>query len=122
MIPTYNRPCLLNDCLKSVVSAARPKYLNATMVVVDNCSGDETEEVVQSLAGRGDLPFRYLFVGRSGKSLTLNDALAQAAVFVLQGISTPANCLGTIGLLFRTYVRSEITPRIRSFFFAEASI
>jgi hypothetical protein len=122
MIPTYNRRCLLNDFLKGVVSPARPKCLNATTVVVDNCSGDDIEEVVQSFAGRGALPFRYLFVGRSGKSLTLNDALAQTAVFVLQGISTSPNCLGTIGPLFRTPVRNEITPRIRSFFFAEASI
>jgi O-antigen/teichoic acid export membrane protein len=44
------------------------------------------------------------------------------AVFFVQVIALLPIFLITIGLVFRTYVRSEILPRIRSFFFAEARI
>jgi len=43
-------------------------------------------------------------------------------VFILQVIGTLPVFLITIGLAFRAYVRSQILPRIRSFFFAEARI
>lgn len=44
------------------------------------------------------------------------------AVFILQVIGTLPIFFVTIGLVFRTYVRSQILPRIRSFFFADARI
>jgi len=43
-------------------------------------------------------------------------------IFILQVIGTLPVFLITIGLAFRAYVRSQILPRIRSFFFAEARI
>jgi len=48
IIPTYNRAHLLKDCLRSIFVAARPKGLNITVVAVDNNSGDNTREIVQS--------------------------------------------------------------------------
>jgi glycosyltransferase involved in cell wall biosynthesis len=77
IIPTYNRAHLLNECLKSVFLATRPKGLNITVIVVDNNSGDNTREVVQPFLERRELPCRYIFVGRSGKSAALNEALTQ---------------------------------------------
>ena len=77
IIPTYNRAHLLKDCLRSVFVAARPKGLNITVVAVDNNSGDNTREIVQSFLELRDLPVRYIFVGRPGKSAALNEALAQ---------------------------------------------
>jgi O-antigen/teichoic acid export membrane protein len=44
------------------------------------------------------------------------------AVFFLQVIGTLSIFIATIALVFRAYVRSQILPRIRSFFFAEARI
>jgi O-antigen/teichoic acid export membrane protein len=44
------------------------------------------------------------------------------AVFFLQVIATLSVFMLTIGLMFRTYVRSQILPKIRSFFFAEATV
>jgi O-antigen/teichoic acid export membrane protein len=41
-------------------------------------------------------------------------------IFFLQVIATLPILLITIGLVFRTYVRSQIVPRVRSMFFAEA--
>ncbi len=77
IIPTYNRAHLLRDCLESIALATRPKDLNVNVVVVDNNSTDNTKQIVQSFAGRGNLVIRYIFVGRPGKSAALNDALAQ---------------------------------------------
>jgi glycosyltransferase involved in cell wall biosynthesis len=77
IIPTYRRAHLLNECLKSVFLATRPKGLNITVIVVDNNSGDNTREVVQPFLERPELPCRYIFVGRPGKSAALNEALAQ---------------------------------------------
>jgi len=43
-------------------------------------------------------------------------------IFFLQVIATLPIFAVTIGLLFRSYVRGEIFPRIRAFFVAEASV
>jgi O-antigen/teichoic acid export membrane protein len=43
------------------------------------------------------------------------------AVFFLQVIATLPIFFITLGLVFRTYVRSQILPRVRSFFFANAA-
>lgn len=78
-IPTYNRSRLLDECLKSVYRARRPQDLNITVVVVDNNSTDNTKEVVQPYLEQNELPCRYIFVGRPGKSAALNEAVAQTS-------------------------------------------
>lgn len=77
IIPTYNRAPLLKRCLASVALAARPRDLKISVIVVDNNSGDNTRQVVQSFARQEDLAVTYIFVSRPGKSAALNDALAQ---------------------------------------------
>jgi hypothetical protein len=42
------------------------------------------------------------------------------AVFFLQIIATLPVFFVTVGLIFRSYVRTQILPRMRSLFFAEA--
>ena len=42
-------------------------------------------------------------------------------VFFLQVICTLSVFVATIGLMYRTYVRSQILPKIRSLFFAETN-
>src|ERR1700722_11193678 len=77
VIPTYNRAVLLERCLDSVCRAIRPKGLNLVVVVVDNNSSDNTKEIVDLFLKQRDLPIKYIFVGRRGKSAALNEALAQ---------------------------------------------
>jgi O-antigen/teichoic acid export membrane protein len=43
-------------------------------------------------------------------------------VFFLQVICTLSIFIATIGLMYRTYVRNQILPKIRSFLFAEATV
>jgi hypothetical protein len=42
-------------------------------------------------------------------------------VFFLQAIATLPIFFATVGLVFRAYVRSQILPKVRSLFFANAS-
>jgi hypothetical protein len=42
-------------------------------------------------------------------------------VFFLQVVATLPIFFITVGLIFRTYVRSQILPKVRSLFFANAS-
>ncbi|MDD5368681.1 MAG: glycosyltransferase family 2 protein [Anaerolineaceae bacterium] len=47
IIPTYRRPNLLKRAIRSVL---RQKYTNLQVLVLDDCSSDETEAVVRALA------------------------------------------------------------------------
>src|SRR5205814_528098 len=53
-IPTYNRAAHLANCLRSIISSRASSNIAFEVCVSDNCSTDETEEVVnrarQSLA------------------------------------------------------------------------
>lgn len=86
IIPTYNRANLLKRCLGSVFLAGRPEGMNITVVVVDNNSDDNTKQVVQHFADLDELPVKYLFVKRAGKSAALNDAIGR----------TPGDLVGLI--------------------------
>jgi len=77
IIPTYNRSRLLVECLESVFRARRPDDLQITVIIVDNNSSDNTREIVKPYLERSEIPCRYLFVQRTGKSAALNEALAQ---------------------------------------------
>jgi glucosyl-dolichyl phosphate glucuronosyltransferase len=79
VIPTHNRAALLERCLESVCSAARPRNLNVTVHIIDNNSSDNTKEIVRVFGERTDVAVRYIFVGRPGKSAALNDALGQTS-------------------------------------------
>lgn len=77
IIPTYNRAHLLKDCLDSIFRAGRPSGLSVTVIVVDNNSADNTKEVVEPFLESRDIPVRYIHVARPGKSVALNEAIAQ---------------------------------------------
>jgi glycosyltransferase involved in cell wall biosynthesis len=51
VIPTYNRGYILREAIRSVLGQS---YGNLEMIVVDDGSTDNTEEVLQGLAGIGD--------------------------------------------------------------------
>lgn len=76
IIATYKRPHLIGRALDSVAAQAlRP----AEIIVVDDCSGDETEEVVLSWAERSDIPVRFVAMeANSGAGAARNRAMALA--------------------------------------------
>jgi len=73
---TYNRAESLRRTLCSLSAMRVPANLQWEVLVVDNNSSDHTRDVTE-MAG-GQLPCRYLFEGRQGKSFALNTAIPQA--------------------------------------------
>ncbi len=73
VIATYKRPASLRDTLRSLVNQVRPAD---EVVVVDNNSLDETEEVVAEF--RDKIPLKYRFESRQGVAFARNAALAAA--------------------------------------------
>jgi glycosyltransferase involved in cell wall biosynthesis len=51
IIPTFRRPALLSRAIKSVLDQSCPQF---EVLVCDNNSGDETQEVVAELTGKDD--------------------------------------------------------------------
>lgn len=56
-IPTYNRAQLLKTMLRSVLPQVKAFSLEVELIVSDNCSNDETREIVEEARGLG--PLRY---------------------------------------------------------------
>jgi glycosyltransferase involved in cell wall biosynthesis len=54
IIPTYNRAILIKDTLESIFAQTYPHY---EVVVVDNCSTDNTQETLQPLIDSGKIRF-----------------------------------------------------------------
>jgi glycosyltransferase involved in cell wall biosynthesis len=76
VVPTYNRSRLLGRTLDSLV-AQRTDSLRYEILVVDNCSTDDTREVAKSFARRFPA-LRYLFEPRQGVSHARNTGIAAA--------------------------------------------
>lgn len=55
IIPTYNRAAMVRDCVAHVLATAWP---NLEVIVVDDCSPDDTEKIGQSFAD--DVRVRYI--------------------------------------------------------------
>ncbi|WP_061216127.1 glycosyltransferase family 2 protein [Leptospira santarosai] len=56
-IPTFNRARHLSNCLNSIVLNEDKENISYEICISNNCSTDETEEVVSSL--KNELPIRY---------------------------------------------------------------
>ena len=46
IIPTYNSESYIKDCLKSILNST---YLNLEIIVVDDCSNDDTLSIVEEV-------------------------------------------------------------------------
>lgn len=76
VICTWNRAESLSDTLDSLSSVAIPTAWQWEVVVIDNNSGDDTQNVVTR--HRDTLPIRYVFERRQGLSYARNRALEEA--------------------------------------------
>jgi glycosyltransferase involved in cell wall biosynthesis len=78
LIATYNRASILGEAITAVLAQQTPPDFRWELLIVDNNSRDETRTVVERYARESDVPVRYLFEGRQGKSHALNTGLEQA--------------------------------------------
>jgi glycosyltransferase involved in cell wall biosynthesis len=73
IMPTYRRPALLR---RSILSVLAQTYSNFELIVVDDCSPDETPEVVKAFT---DPRLRYIRRTQNGRAaLARNDGIAAA--------------------------------------------
>ena len=75
ILPTVNRDEHLRQALASLAGVHVPEGWDVDLLVVDNGSTDNTEEIVRSSV-LPRMAVRYLRVTRPGKSIALNAALA----------------------------------------------
>lgn len=71
-IPTFNRARVLPRMLESI---ARQGFQDLEVVVVDDGSTDDTEEVVSSWASQMAFPVRYVYQANQGKHAAHNTAV-----------------------------------------------
>ena len=75
---TYNRCRTLAEALESVAASRMPADISWKMLIVDNNSSDQTQEVAQDYCRRYEGRFRYLFEPRQGKSNALNSGIRES--------------------------------------------
>lgn len=79
VVPTFNRRPSLQKLLASLDALEVPESIHAEVVIVDNGSTDNTQELLTQNEGReGRFVFRTLKENRQGKSSALNRGIASA--------------------------------------------
>ena len=76
VIATYNRAADLRETLRSLAGLQTPHAWE--VIVVDNNSKDDTQNVVRELAADYPVPLRYAFEGTPGRSPALNTGIGLA--------------------------------------------
>lgn len=69
IIATYNRAGFVNKAIESVISQ---RYQNWELIIIDDGSNDETEQVVKSF---GDIRISYYFQQNKGRSIARNHGI-----------------------------------------------
>ncbi len=96
LIATHNRARNLRECLENLRSLENPGG-DWEILVADNNSSDETARIVHEFAATVEVPVRYIFEGRRGKSFALNSGIQQARGSVIA--FTDDDCLPAPGWL-----------------------
>src|SRR5262245_45449856 len=78
LICTYNRAELLRKSLRALCAMTPPRDARVEILVVDNNSSDDTQEVIAGVARESSIPVIAVHEKRQGKSFALNRGLAQA--------------------------------------------
>lgn len=76
VVPTYNRSCLLQKALNSLLSAPVPDQLKICIFVVDNNSTDSTFSLVDQMSKDASLPITYIRETKQGLSHARNAGIA----------------------------------------------
>ncbi|WP_213804059.1 glycosyltransferase [Granulicella sp. dw_53] len=76
VVPTYNRSDLLRRTIASLFTAELPPGLEVTVLVVDNNSKDDTEQVVRHLQAEAPIPLQYVRETKQGLSHARNGGIA----------------------------------------------
>jgi glycosyltransferase involved in cell wall biosynthesis len=83
IVCTYNRAHILATALESFEQLRRPAGLAWELIVVDNNSGDDTEQVVKSYRDHAPFEVRYVFEPRQGLSHARNRGVVESKYPIL---------------------------------------
>jgi glycosyltransferase involved in cell wall biosynthesis len=78
IVCTYNRASSLKSTLESFSGLTLPPDLDWELIVVDNNSKDNTQEVIRDFAKTARFSVRYIFERRQGRSPALNAGIVAA--------------------------------------------
>jgi glycosyltransferase involved in cell wall biosynthesis len=78
VLGTYNRAASLQVTLESFSTLLCSEGLTWELLVVDNNSTDNTQEVIEAYCRHASFSLRYLYEQRQGRSWALNAGIAQA--------------------------------------------
>jgi glucosyl-dolichyl phosphate glucuronosyltransferase len=76
---TYNRAHILRYCLESLLALKVPAGCEAEILIIDNNSRDDTQQVVNSFIRSSPIPIHYCHESRQGLSAARNRAIKEAS-------------------------------------------
>ena len=83
VVPTKNRVTILSELLESIRRLDDLDQFRPQVIIADNDSTDDTEDLVSALANGFPTTLRIIKVARRGKSAAINDAVKLAAGEIL---------------------------------------
>jgi len=97
IIPTRNRAAILARCLDSVVGNASTTDWSE-IIVVDDCSTDQTPQVVQEFAQKSKIPIQWLrqqepLGANAARNRGVNTALSNILIFIDDDVIAPVGWL-----------------------------
>ncbi len=116
LISTYNRADSLKRTLLSLEKIHWPAGFLWSVIIVDNNSKDETQQIVQDLSKQLHFKLQYVFEEKPGKVLALEKALgfskADIVVFTDDDVTFDANWLNVLVENFKDNRVSGLTGKI----------
>lgn len=79
VVPTYNRSLLLRRTISSLMTAPVPEGLEVTILIIDNNSKDNTEQVVREMQTEATRPLVYIRERNQGLSHARNGGIQAGA-------------------------------------------
>lgn len=76
VVPTYNRSELLRRTITSLLQARIPDGLDITILIADNNSSDNTEQLVREIQAHASLPVLYVKETRQSSSFARNAGIS----------------------------------------------
>ena len=68
IVPCYNHQEFVGDCLESIIGQS---YCNIEVLVVDDCSNDDSYEIIESFRERLEQRFETVYLKRNEKNIGL---------------------------------------------------